>query len=648
MVDASVLGPIRVLLVEDSEQDAMLIARELRRGGLASTIHRVETHAAMEAALDGGEWDVVLSDYSLPDLDAHGAYDVVRERGLDVPFIIVSGTVGEEAAVQAMQIGVNDYILKGKLARLVPAIERDVREARSRKARRATEQALLASETRFRRLAESGVIGIFVSDTAGRILEANDAFLRTMGHTREDLLAGRIDWLAMTPPEARAANDRAVALVGESGFAPPWETDAVRPDGVRVPLLLAVAKLDERETIAVALDLSERKQLEARLRQAQKMDAIGTLAGGVAHDFNNLMSVILSCTGLMLERVAEGDVLHPDLVEVQRAAERAADLTRQLLAFSRRQVLRPVVLDVREVLENMERMLRRVLRADIDLSLHFAAHAGTVRADPGQIEQVVLNLVVNARDAMPSGGKLTIETARVHLGADYASTHVEVTPGQYVMIAISDTGEGMDAATRARVFEPFFTTKELGKGTGLGLSTVYGIVRQTGGHIGVYSEPGRGTSFKVYLPCVAEGPATALSRPPAAAALTGTETILVVEDEAQVRAVLVSVLRRLGYTVLEAQNAGEALLVAEQLAGGIDLLLTDVVMPKMSGPELAARLVAARPSMKVLLMSGYPDAAAFNHGVGAAVPFLPKPFTPEVIAGKVRDVLEGRVPPAGA
>lgn len=398
----------------------------------------------------------------------------------------------------------------------------------------------------------------------------------------------------------------------------------------------------------LSLDITEEKRAVARLRrteeqlrQAQKMEAIGRLAGGVAHDFNNLLSIILSYGEMALRDLKPSEPMRADLQEITNAGRRASDLTRQLLMFSRQRVVEPKVLNLNDVLASMDKMLQRILGADVDLVSRPAQSLGKVRVDSSGIEQVIMNLVVNARDAMPTGGKLTMETGNVVLDESYTRDHFGATPGPHVMLAVSDTGSGMDKTTLARIFEPFFTTKPVGKGTGLGLSTVFGIVQQSGGNIWVYSEPGKGTTFKVYLPTVdAEvDEVVEVARP---GDLRGTETVLLVEDDDQVRTVAASILRKNGYYVIDARNAGEALLVAEKHPTKIHLLLTDVVMPQMSGPELAKRLASARPDMRVLCMSGYTDDSIVRHGViEAHLAYLQKPFTPDSLARKVRQVLDG-------
>jgi len=645
---------LRVLMVEDSPTDAKLVLRELRLTGRPVEADRVETAEAMRAALERQSWDLVLSDWSMPSFTAPAALAILRELHLDLPFIIVSGTIGEETAVDAMRAGAHDYVLKDKLGRLAPAIERELRECKDRRARRQAEEALRESEARFRRLSESGIIGITIADVQGTILDANPAYLKMTGYSRDEVLRGDVRWSELTPPELVEVSARAREQLRATGAAAPWETAVLHKDGHSVPALVGVAMLEHPTCIAVIADLTDRKAAESgrkhaedalhrseeQLRQAQKMEAVGRLAGGVAHDFNNVLSVILSYGELIMSDLGPADPLRADVEEICTAASRAASLVGQLMMLSRQQVVEPKVIDLHEVLASMDKMLRRILGEDVELVHVSPKSPGRVLADQSHIEQVILNLVVNARDAMPTGGKLTIETENVDLDEEHAMTHLPGTSGPHVMLSVSDTGSGMDRGTQARIFEPFFTTKEIGKGTGLGLSTVFGIIQQSGGSLWVYSEPGKGTTFKIYLPRVdADVSVTKAHLPPAT--LRGTETVLVVEDEEQVRTIVTNILRRQGYRVITAQNGGEALLLCEQHADPIHLLLTDVVMPRMSGPELAKRLAVGRPDMKVLCMSGYTDDSIVRHGVlETGVAFLQKPVTPTSLARKVRELLD--------
>jgi len=392
----------------------------------------------------------------------------------------------------------------------------------------------------------------------------------------------------------------------------------------------------ERKRAEEALQSSEE-----RLRQAQKMEAVGRLAGGVAHDFNNLLTVITSYSALLLEDLGADDPKRDDVDQIRKAAEGAAALTRQLLAFSRQQVLQPKALDLKATVAGTDKLLKRLIGEDIQLTTVLAPDLGVVKADPGQMEQIIINLAVNARDAMPTGGRLTIEVANVDMDEAYVRGHAPASPGRYVMLAISDTGIGMDEQTKARIFEPFFTTKEAGKGTGLGLATVYGIVKQSGGFIWVYSELDHGTSFKVYLPRVDEPAEPTAASAAGAEPRGGTETVLVVEDAASVRMVTRQVLERFGYVVLEAPNGDTALRLAAKHHGPIHLLLTDVIMPGLSGRQLAEQLAELRPDMKVLYASGYADQAIVHHGIlDSGIAYLQKPFTPETLARRVRQVLD--------
>jgi PAS domain S-box-containing protein len=546
------------------------------------------------------------------------------------------GGVGDQVALALERAQLLEN-LESKVAERTAALEAEFAE------RRKAQEALQKSETRFRRLVDSPMVGVVQEHADGRLLDANDVFLKMVGYTRQDLEAGRMKWMDMTPSEFRAQSERFISEVARGMVRAPIEKAYIRKDGSRVPALVGGAPVGDslQEVICVVLDLSSQKILEEQLGQASKMEAIGRLAGGVAHDFNNLLTIINGYAQLLIERFPAGNPSHAPLEEILNAGSRAADLTRQLLAFGRRQVIAPQILNLNRVVSGIEKMIDRLIGEDIELVCRLKEPLSAVKADPGQIEQVVMNLVVNSRDAMPKGGKLTIETADVELDETYCRTHVGAAPGSYVMLAVSDTGVGMDKEAQSHIFEPFFTTKEKGKGTGLGLATVHGIVKQSGGHLGVYSEAGNGATFKVYLPR-GKGDATSTRFSKKAKKVRGgSETILLVEDEEAVKALASQILQKQGYSVLATTCAEDALRISERHKGTIHLLLTDVVMPQISGRKVAELLAPRRPKMKVLYMSGYTDNAIVHHGIlDADTAFLQKPFTPEALAFKVRKVLD--------
>jgi PAS domain S-box-containing protein len=634
--------PLSVLLLEDSPSDAELLLHTLKRGGFESDYEIVHAADGMRQALDRRGWDIILSDYSMPAFNALKALTVLKESGQDIPFVIISGTIGEENAVEALKMGAHDFLVKGRLARLVHVVERELREARERAARREAEEALRESERRYRRIIETTNEGVWIVDADSKTTFMNPRMASMLGTEATAMIGVSIfDFVRDEATVKALQQHEARAAAGQS------DIKLDRKDGnVTWALLDTTPILDGsgqyEGALVMAMDVSSRKRLEEQLRQAQKMEAVGSLAGGIAHDFNNLLSVILSGTSLILEGLKPGDPIIVELEEVRKAGERAGALTRQLLAFSRQQLLEPRILDMNQIVLGLDKMLRRLMGEDIELSLLLSHMLGKIHADPGQIEQIIMNLVVNARDAMPQGGKVTIESGNCQLTPAYTALHLGVTPGDYVMLAITDTGIGMEAETRHRIFEPFFTTKEKGRGTGLGLSTVFGIVQQSGGHIWVYSEPGKGTTFKIYFPR-RDGPVELATVPPAPVTLRGVETILLVEDEDQVRAIARTILRRYGYNVLEAQNGGEAFLICEKYTARIHLLVTDVVMPRMSGRQLAERLGPMRPDMRVLYVSGYTENSVVHHGVlDAGIAFLQKPITPDALLRKVREVLDWR------
>jgi PAS domain S-box-containing protein len=510
-----------------------------------------------------------------------------------------------------------------------------------------TVERLQSSEQRYRSLFESNLAGVFCTTPDGKYLDCNEAFARMFGYeSREEVLASNASALYAEPAE-RAER---LARIREQRSFTNMEVHLRRKDGSLIWALQNVTLMEDAQgnefIEGTIVDITERKRLEEQLRQSQKMEAVGRLAGGLAHDFNNLLTVIKGYSRMVLDeprRKREEESFREIVQHIDSAADRAAALTRHLLAFSRKQVLQPRVIDLNALMVNLDKMLRRLIGEDIAVVTVAAPGLGSLKADPGQIELVIMNLVVNARDAMPKGGKLTLETANVELDAEYARDHDGVEAGRYVMLAVSDTGAGMDAQTLALIFEPFFTTKELGRGTGLGLSTVYGIVKQSGGHIWVYSEPGRGTTFKIYLARVDE-PAERLPRLTVSAnTVRGTETILLVEDNEQVRELTHAVLASRGYSVLVAENGPAVQKICAQHKEDIDLLLTDVVMPGVSGREVAKLVTARWPGVKVLFMSGYTENSIIHHGVlDDGTFFLAKPFNPSALTNKVREVLDHR------
>jgi two-component system, cell cycle sensor histidine kinase and response regulator CckA len=896
--------PLRLLMAEDSAEDAALLEAELRAGGYAPDIRRVLTEGQFRAALEGQEWDLAILDFTLPQFSALRALEILRAEASAVPALVVSATVGEDELVGTVRAGAADYIQKHNLSRLVPAIRRELEDAKGRRERHRAERALRESEERFRfALDHAGGVFYRLRHADMKYEYMSPGIEAVTGYTAEELkeldfhslitmvsepagvararpagkdgrVDGRVDeyradyqfrarsgalkWVSVhsfpwrdeagtllgsvgllmditerrrteerlrsseehlralldaslaaivsmdaggkvtywsrqaseifgwaekeavgqpladliMPPAVRSAHaaglrryletgqsrvlnrrveltalrrdgrelpvELTVVAVPGRGFTafvndittrkqaeaalrrseehfrslienasdmivvadtsqgityvspsvervlgyPPAErlgrsplelvhpedrarmqqvfADTARagspPEPARVRLrhkdgtwrtLEAVARKQAQEglvggIVINARDITERESLEAQLLQAQKIEAVGRLAGGIAHDFNNLVTAILGYADLSLRRLPAQDPLRRNVEEITRAAERAAALTQQLLAFSRKQVLQPRVLDLREVFDRAQGLLHRLIGEDIEVVIRAAPEVGRVRADPVQLEQVLLNLAINARDAMPQGGRLVLEAGNADLDEAYARDHLGGRPGPFVLLAVSDTGHGMDRETQEHIFEPFFTTKEMGKGTGLGLSTVYGIVKQSGGYIWVDSEPGKGTTFKVYLPRVLQDPAEMPAEAPVpAAAARGSETVLLVEDEDSVRELVQELLEAVGYHVLTAARPADALRLADDYAGPLHLLVTDVVMPQMGGPDLAQRLKGLRPDLKVLYLSGYSPGIVADRGVledGAM--FLQKPFSADALESKVRETLD--------
>jgi len=635
---------LRILQIEDSESDAALIVRHMERAGYGVEARRVEDVGEMRRALAEGEWDVVISDHQMAQFDGPTALRILQESGLDVPFLVVSGAIGEELAVAMMKSGAHDYLLKRDLARLAPAVAREIRDARTRRERRRTEAELRESQDRLAIALNATHLGTFDFDLRADTLVCSDSARRHFGLSPHAEVSCETFLGGIHPDDRVRVEAAARHSLPENGSpcATEFRTIGIE-DGVERWLAAWGRTFVDSggqpiRYIGVSLDVSERKLLEEQFRQAQKLESIGRLAGGVAHDFNNLLTIITGYSEMALAEIGEPHPLREAMVEIAEAAARASTLTRQLLTFSRRQITEPRRIVLNDLVRDFEKMLARLLGEEIELVLALDPDDGVFVADPGQIEQVIMNLAVNARDAMPHGGKLLIETSRIVVDEEFSQTHLSVAPGPWVALAVTDTGIGMTPEVEAHIFEPFFTTKDPGKGTGLGLSTVWGIVQQSGGSIWVYGEPGRGTTFKILFPAAEPKPgrdeAAAVADSP-----SGKETILLAEDEPGVRNYALQVLEKHGYTILAACNGREALFAARQYPGEIQLLLTDVVMPQMGGAELAAAFGAVRPSARILCMSGYSE--RLWPGAHAGRNYIQKPFTPSALLHQVRAVLDG-------
>ena len=777
---------LRVLNVEDSVRDAALLARHLSAGNYDLVTERVETADGMKDALRDRKWDVILCDYSMPQFNALAALTVLNEAGLDIPFLIISATVGEEVAVEAMLTGANDYLSKNNLNRLIPAIERELQEAKNRRAqrraekeqgrlnteilvqrervnniiasvpgvvweascepnagaqriefisdhvetmlgysvdewlstpdfwlkivhaddrkqaerisrndlergksngpvefrwitkngdsvwvesnyvviknekgdsvglrgvttdiseRKGSEQALGESEERYRDLVENAHDIIYTHDLEGNYSSVNAAGERITGYTRAEFL--RINVLDMVAPEFVEMVTEMMAGRVTCDDLTAYELEIIAKDGSRLTVEAKIRTIDKGGVPVlvqgIARNITNRKQLEEQLLQARKLESIGRLAGGIAHDFNNMLTAITGYSDLALRKLAKDSPACRDIEEVKKAGERSAMLTSQLLAFSRRQMLHPEVLKVNDVISETSSMLKRLIGEDVELQTTLEPSVGCIKVDPGQLSQILMNLSINARDAMANGGKLTVETGNVFVESYYADNVAGLLPGAYVTLSVADTGVGMAPEILKQIYDPFFTTKSIGEGTGLGLATVYGIVKQSGGHIFVYSEVGHGTTFKIYLPRVAEETEIPKTHDAEVTFALGTETILLVEDEELVRSLTREVLEACGYKVIEAADGVEALEIIEISQSEIDLLLTDVVMPRMGGRELAEILKKNDPRLPILFSSGYTDDAILANGAHPInVNFIQKPYSLDEVGRKVRELLDAR------
>jgi signal transduction histidine kinase/DNA-binding response OmpR family regulator len=638
--------PVRILYVDDYPLDRELVRDALEKENGGFQVTEAASRSEFEARLAEGNYDLVLTDFNILGFEGLQVISVVQAKNPRIPVVIVTGTGSEEVAVEAMKRGAADYVIKTPhhIQRLPRTIRAAIERKRLQDEREQAEKALRESEGRYHSLYASMSEGValheILYDESGspcdyRILDFNPAFGSIFGLAREHTLGRKASEIFETEALSYLDTYAKVVTSGQSA------TFQATFESVEKSFQISVFSPADGKFATLFEDISERLRLEAQLFQAQRLESIGRLAGGVAHDFNNLLTAITGYSQMLLLQIEAQNPMRGKLDLIKKAADRASALTGQLLAFSRKQLLQPQVLELNALIANIDKMLRRIIGEDIELVTMFGPNIGRIKADPTQLEQVMLNLVVNARDAMSNGGKIVVETSSVELDDAYARRHVGVVPGRYVMLAVSDKGCGMDAEVLKHIFEPFYTTKKKGKGTGLGLSTVYGIVKQSGGNIWVYSETGQGTSFKIYLPEVEDAVEETKTEESRAEVSGGKETVLLAEDEEFVRNFVKDVLQKYGYTVLEAQHGSEALRIGLQHSGPIHLLLTDVVMPRMSGQQLAKQMATLRPTVKVLYMSGYTESAIVHHGVlDSNAPFVQKPFTGEALARRVREVLD--------
>jgi two-component system cell cycle sensor histidine kinase/response regulator CckA len=638
--------PLHILHLEDDLNDANLVQAALEAEGIQCATTRVQNQDDFVGELERGDVDLILSDFALPGFDGLTALQIAHAKWPAIPLIFVSGTLGEERAVDSLKSGATDYVLKDRMSRLGPAVRRAMKEVEERAEKLLTEESLRETEHRLRIVFDESPLGIALVGVDGRPVLTNAALERMLGYSGEEL--SRMPFEAFTHPDDRAPD---LALYQEllEGSRKGYQLEKrfIHKDGHAIWTRLSVSLAQEGTgsasfAIGMVEDITARRSLETQFIEAQKMEVVGQLAGGIAHDFNNILAVIMGYADLTLQKLGADPVLKGNLETIRSAAQRAAGLTRQLLIFSRKQKVQLVVLDLNEVLADLDKMLQRLIDENIEMIIVPGAKVGNVKADSGYVGQVVMNLVVNARDAMPNGGKLTIATSNARLDQDYVQTHPGVAVGSYSVISVTDTGTGMTNDVKAHLFEAFFTTKPKGKGTGLGLATCQTIAQQSGGHITFESELGKGTIFKVYFPRVDQLIKEGTRRFHKGPLPRGTETLLVVEDEPSVRHLAQTVLEAQGYEVLTAPNGQDALHVARDRTGSpICLVVTDVVMPLMGGKVMAEWLKATYPEMKILFTSGYTEEVITDAGTTQnGIEFLPKPYTPATLTRKVREMLD--------
>jgi PAS domain S-box-containing protein len=641
--------PLQVLIIEDSPDDADLLRLEIARAGFEPHHQRVDTAEGLRAALARQSWDIILADFSLPRFSGSDALKIVREQGLETPLIFVSGSIGEDTAVAAMKAGAQDYLLKGNLRRLGPAIERELRDSELRRDRARDLAERRRAEERLRTLSravEQSANMVAITDADGIIEYVNPKLLEITGFSEEELIGKTPSmWKSAGNPEG----DCSAAWRGDTESRDTQgEFQMARKDGSLVSVYATISPIRDEtgrvtHLVGIAEDISRRKEIEEQLRRSQRLEAIGQLTGGLAHDFNNLLAVVIGNLDILCEQLDRESVARKLAQQALEAGLRGADLTRQMLAFARRQPLESRVVNLNEMVIGITRLLQRTLGEQVEVELRLAEDLWPALTDAALIEAALANLAINARDAMPNGGRLTVETRNQRLDQGYAAENSDVLPGDYVMIAVSDTGTGIAPEIMSRVFEPFFTTKPPGEGTGLGLSMVYGFVKQSKGHVKIYSEVGHGTTVRIYLPKAVTGATLTVETMTAEGTgdLKGVR-VLLVEDHPGVRDVAVKQLEEFGCKVIQAHDGQAALALLKQ-GQDVDLLFTDIVMPGgMTGVDLARQATELRPGLKVLFTSGFAESAlqGDQSRLGGRN-FLSKPYRKQDLARRIREVLAG-------
>jgi two-component system, cell cycle sensor histidine kinase and response regulator CckA len=641
-------NPLRVLVIEDLEDDMLLMLRELRRGGYTLEHLRVETPSEMEAALDRQDWDIVIADYTLPLFSAPAALKLLQQKQRDLPFIIVSGTIGEETAVTAMKAGAHDYIIKGQLTRLLPAVERELREAEERRKRQETELALQESEAALRQsqqqyqaLAEASPVGIFRTDALGNCIYVNRQWSEMTGISFESAVQG--DWARALHPEDREQIITDWQKAFQNTMPLRLEFRFQKPDGAIVWVFCQAVPEGEPEGlgyIGTVTDITEKKQLESQFLRTQRLESLGTLASGIAHDFNNILTPILAISQLLPMKLPGLDPRDQNLLDIlEDSARRGADLVKQILVFARGSEGKRLPLQMSHILSEVLQMVQQTFPKAIEIQLHLPVDdLWTISADSTQLHQVLMNLAVNARDAMPNGGLLTLSAKNLLLDDTFARMNLGAQAGPHLVMTVADTGTGIAPELLERIFDPFFTTKEVGKGTGLGLSTTLGIIKNHGGFVKVQSIVGQGSQFKVYLPTLRE----TVAQPAASPRIMGgnSELILIVEDEPAIQQVTKASLEDSNYQTLTASDGIEAIALYTEHHEKISLVLMDIMMPSLDGVSAIRALMDINPKVRVIAMSGLVTNSQVTETLGTNVKaFLSKPYTMQELLNTLHEVM---------